>query len=383
MRILPVAGRSGQPGWTRGEPADPRPVGVSRLPAGRYDPAESGLNPYLRGEERMKVVDFDPQSRGAHVRLPRFPGGALRGIVLAVVALVLIFTSLYTVDPEEIGVVLRFGHFTRTTAPGLHLKLPLGIETVTKVPVQRQLKLEYGFRTIRSAVRSEFATRGLEGESLMLTGDLNAAVVEWVVQFRIVDPYMYLFRVRNVLDTFRAMSEAVMRKVVGDRTVNEVLTIGRQEVADLVEVQLQELCDQYETGIKVDQVVLQDVNPPDPVKPSFNEVNQAQQEKEKLINQAQSEYNQVIPRAAGEAEQTIRQAEGYALDRVNRAEGDSARFVALFDAYRSAPEVTRKRIYLETMRDVLPQVRRKVIVDEGLRSVLPLLNLDSGEKTAR
>jgi membrane protease subunit HflK len=212
----------------------------------------------------------------------------------------------------------------------------------------------------------------------MLTGDLNAAVVEWVVQYRIVEPYKYLFRVRNVQNTFRDMSEAVMRRVVGDRTVNEVLTIGRQEIADQVLQMLQELCDQYETGINVDQVVLQDVNPPDPVKPSFNEVNEAQQEKERLINQAQSEYNKVIPRAKGEAEQTIRQAEGYALDRLNRARGDSARFVAFYDAYRMAPEVTRKRIYLETMNEILPKVKQKVIVDDDLRSVLPLLNLDTG-----
>jgi membrane protease subunit HflK len=327
----------------------------------------------------MREVNFDGQQVNIpHFRIPRFGAGIGRWIILIVVALILIFSSIYTVGPEEIGVVLRFGEFTRSTEPGLHFKLPIGIETVTKVPVQRQLKAEFGFRTITSGVQSQFATRGFEGESNMLTGDLNAADVEWVVQFRIVDPYKFLFRVRNVIETFRAMSEAVMRRVVGDRTVNEVLTVGRQEVATLVEEELQEMCNQYETGIKVDQVVLQDVNPPDAVKPSFNEVNEAQQEREKMINQAQSEYNQVIPRARGEALQTIRQAEGYALDRVNRARGDSARYVAVFSAYRAAPEVTRKRMYLETMREILPQVTRKVIVDHDLRSVLPLLNLDPG-----
>jgi membrane protease subunit HflK len=254
--------------------------------------------------------------------------------------------------------------------------MPFGIEVLTKVPVQRQLKAEFGFRTTASRVRSEFTSRGYEGEANMLTGDLNAAQVEWVVQYRVVDPYKFLFRVRNVEETFRDMSEAVMQKVVGDRTVNEVLTVGREEIADLAEVQLQDLADRYETGLKVEQVVLQDVNPPDAVKPSFNEVNQAQQEREKLINQAQSEYNQVIPRAEGEALQTIQQAEGYALDRVNRAQGDSARFVALFEAYRAAPEVTRKRIYLETMNEVLPKVSKKLVVDEDLKGLLPLLNLD-------
>jgi membrane protease subunit HflK len=256
------------------------------------------------------------------------------------------------------------------------MKLPLGIERVMKVPVQRQLKEEFGFQTVSAGVRSQYTDRGKEAESNMLTGDLNAAVVEWVVQYRIVDPYQYLFRVRNVRSTFRDMTEAVVRRVVGDRTVNEVLTVGRQEIAALVEEQLQELCVQYETGINVDQVVLQDVNPPDAVKPSFNEVNEAQQEREKLINEAQSDYNRVIPRARGEAQQTINEAEGYALNRFNTARGDSARFVAVFDEYRLAPEVTKKRIYLETMNTVLPQVQKKIIVDENLKGIIPLLNLE-------
>jgi membrane protease subunit HflK len=311
------------------------------------------------------------------VPVPHAPKGFVRWIVPAVVVIVFLFTTFYTVGPEEIGVVLRLGKYIRSTDPGLHAKIPFGVERVTKVPIQRQLKQEFGFRTVRAGVRSEFTTRGTTGESNMLTGDLNAAVVEWVVQYRIVDPYMYLFRVRNVETTFRDMSEAAMRRVVGDRTVNEVLTVGRQEVADQALQELQELCDQYETGIKVDQVVLQDVNPPDPVKPSFNEVNEAQQERERLINEAQSEYNKVIPRARGEAEQTIRQAEGYALDRLNRARGDSARFVAFYDEYRKAPEVTRKRIYLETMNEILPRVEQKIIVDNDLKGILPLLNLNT------
>jgi len=312
------------------------------------------------------------------IQIPRMPTGLIRTVVLVVIALIVIFTSFYTVGPEELGVVLRFGKFIRSTDPGLHFKLPLGIETVTKVPVQRQLKEEFGFRTLGTSGRTQYSQRGLEGESQMLTGDLNAAVVEWVVQYRIVDPYKFLFRVRGVRDTFRAMTEAIMRRVVGDRTVNEVLTVGRSEVADLVEQDLPALCDQYETGIKVEQVVLQDVNPPDPVKPSFNEVNQAQQEREKLINQAQSDYNRVIPRARGEAQQTIQQATGYALDRVNRARGDSARFVPVYNAYRLAPEITRKRMYLETMNQVLPQVAKKIIVDDEIKGLLPLLNLGAG-----
>jgi membrane protease subunit HflK len=310
-----------------------------------------------------------------NVQVPR-PSARLIGTGLVVIlAIAFLLSSFYTVGPEEIGVVLRFGKFVRSTDPGLNLKLPLGIEQVTKVPIQRQLKEEFGFRTATVGVRSTYARQG-EDEANMLTGDLNAAVVEWVVQYRIVDSYNFLFRVRNVRETFRAMSEAVMRSAVGDRTVNEVLTVGRQEVAALVEQQLQSLCDQYETGIKIEQVVLQDVNPPDEVKPSFNEVNQAQQEREKLINQAQSEYNKVIPRAQGEAQQTISQAEGYALDRVNRSRGEADRFNSLYAAYQRAPEVTRKRIYLETMGTILPQVKSKTIVDGDLQGILPLLNLN-------
>ncbi len=328
----------------------------------------------------MANDDFGDLRRFRELQVPRLSGGPIRVIVGLVVLLIVVFTSFYTIDPEETGLVLRFGRYVRSADPGLHFKAPFWIERVLKVPVQRQLKEEFGFRTVSAGVQSQFTTRGLGDESNMLTGDLNAAVVEWVVQYRIVDPYRFLFRVRNVQDTFRAMSEAVMRKIVGDRTVNEVLTVGRAEVATHVEVALQELCDQYETGIKVDQVVLQDVNPPDPVKPSFNEVNQAQQEREKLINQAQSEYNRIIPRARGEALQVIQEAEGYALNRVNSAQGDSARFASLYEAYRRSPEVTRTRMYLETMNRVLPLVERKVIVDDGLRSVLPLLNLDAGQR---
>lgn len=326
----------------------------------------------------MTRIEFDGQDINIpQVKMPKL-GGRLPRIILGIILLlIIVFTSVYTVEPEEVGIVLRFGEYVRTTEPGLNVKMPFGIESVTKVPVERQLKAEFGFRTVSAGVRSQYATRGLEDESHMLTGDLNAAVVEWVVQFRIVDPYKFLFRVRNVIDTFRAMSEATMRKIVGDRTVNEVLTIGRQEVAAEVKRRLQELCEQYETGIQVDQVVLQDVNPPDEVKASFNDVNEAQQEREKLINQAQSEYNQVIPRAKGEALRTIEQAEGYALDRVNRAQGDSARFVAVYDDYRRAPEVTRRRIYLETMAQILPKVETKYVVDDKLSGILPLLNLNN------
>ena len=303
------------------------------------------------------------------------------GLVLALLVLgAVLWSSIFTVAPEEVGVVLTFGEYAREVQPGLGFKLPFPIQTVTKVPVQRQLKLEFGFRTQRAGVRSTFSSGAFEGESLMLTGDLNVGVVEWTTQFRVKNPYEFLFKVRSLVETFRDMNEAVMRAVVGDRSVSEVLTVGRQEIASEVERQLQELCDQYETGLKIEQVVLQDVNPPDEVKPSFNEVNQAQQERERMINEARTAFNKVIPRARGEAEQTIQEAEGYATDRVNRSKGDAARFDALLAAYRKAPDVTRRRIHLETMQSILPATERMVVLDEDMKGLLPLLSLDKGGK---
>jgi len=297
-------------------------------------------------------------------------------ILAGILVLIILFTTVYTVGPEEVGVIVRFGKFERTVSPGLNFKLPLGIESVSKIPVERQLKQEFGFRTVSAGNRTQYSSDDHTDESLMLTGDLNLADVEWVVQYRINDPYQYLFKVRNAEKTLRDMSESVVRKVVGDRTVNEVLTVGRMEIALRVEQLLQELCDEYENGIKIDQVVLQDVNPPDPVKPSFNAVNEAQQQRETLINQGQSEYNRVIPRARGEAQQLLQQAEAYSLSRVNLARGEAARFSALYAEYVKAPEVTKQRIYLETMSEIMPRIRNKVIVDENGANLLPLLNLN-------
>ncbi|MFD2999368.1 FtsH protease activity modulator HflK [Pontibacter toksunensis] len=299
-----------------------------------------------------------------------------RKILLGLILLIIVFTSIRTVGPEEEGVVLYVGQFDRTVEPGLHFILPFGIEEMEKIPVQRQLKQEFGFRTVEAGTNTQYSRENFGDESLMLTGDLNLANVEWVVQYRIVDSYNYLFQVRNADKALRDMSESAVRKVVGDRTVNEVLTVGRQEVATSVEVLLQKMCDEYQNGIRIDQVVLQDVNPPEPVKPSFNAVNEAQQERETLINQAESEYNRIIPRARGEADETIQLAEAYALKRVNVATGEADRFNSLFEEYVKAPEVTRKRLYLETMERLLPKIGDKVIVDENGNNVLPLLNLN-------
>jgi modulator of FtsH protease HflK len=317
--------------------------------------------------DRIRQVKFPP-------RLAPVGAGILLLIILAV-------GSVYQIQPEEVGVVMRFGKYTRTTEPGLQFKMPF-LETVHKVPVQRQLKEEFGFRTVEAGIRSRYASQRFLDESMMLTGDLNVAMVEWTVQYRVADPYRYLFRVRNVTGTFRYMTEAVVREVVGDRTVTEVLTVGRQEIESTVQERLQDLANQYEMGIAVDQVVLQDVNPPDPVKPSWDAVNQAQQQRDRLINEARAEYNQVIPRARGEAEQALLEAEGYSLDRVNRSRGDAARFRSLHEAYRRSPQVTRQRIYLETMQRILPRTGGKVFIDKEAKGILPLLHLEKFEDLA-
>lgn len=326
-------------------------------------------------DDQFRVVDVNK------FKVPKIPWRAVGAGVIAVFVAVGMLGAVYQIGPEEVGVVLRFGKYVRTTDPGLHFKAPF-IEEMLRVPVQRQLKQEFGFRTSEVGVRTEYADREgqLGEESVMLTGDLNVAVVEWIVQYRVSDPYEYLFRVRNLESTFRAMTEAVMRETVGDRTVTEVVTVGRQEIEAAVEARLQDMANQYQMGITIDQVVLQDVNPPDPVKPSWDEVSQAQQQRDRLINEALAEYNAVIPRARGEAEQTVLQAEGYALDRVNRAQGEASRFSAVEAAYRQAPNVTRQRLYLETMQRILPQVGRKVFVAEDANGVLPLLSLDSGSR---
>ncbi|MCP5144542.1 MAG: FtsH protease activity modulator HflK [Gammaproteobacteria bacterium] len=304
-----------------------------------------------------------------------FRSGGIAGVVL-LVAVVGVWSSFYTVAAESEGVLLRFGRFLQTVPPGLHFKIPLGVDRVIVVPVRRQLKQEFGFGTIGATNPLQYTDTGEQTlEKSMVTGDLNAALVEWVVQYRIERPDLYLFKVRNADLTLRDASESVMREVVGDRTVDEVITIGRQEIEVEALQKLQTLAAEYEMGIKIDQVQLKNVNPPVGVQASFNEVNQSQQERERAINVANGEYNKAIPRARGEAAQRISAAEGYAKQRINEAQGDIAAFNLLYAEYTKAPEVTRRRLYLETMAEILPQVRNKVVLDEAASGVLPFLDL--------
>ncbi len=305
-----------------------------------------------------------------------------RTILISLILLIIAWSGFFQIGPEEVGIVTRFGKYTRKVDPGLNFKLPF-FEKVQKVAVERQQKLEFGFRTIRAGVKTDYSTSGYSNESFMLTGDLNLANVEWVVQYRIDDPYKFLFKVRKPESTLRDISESAVRQIVGDRTVDEVITVGRTEIATKVEEMAQKICDDYSLGTRIDQVVLQDVNPPDPVKAAFNAVNEAIQEKETLINQAKSEYNKVIPKARGQAKETIQKAEGYATERVNNAKGEVARFNALYIEYVKAPEVTKRRIYLETMATVIPMLGTKIITDEKGSNVLPLLQMQLNEKTIK
>lgn len=318
---------------------------------------------------------------------PNFPSFSFRWLTtgLLVVGLLLFaWTGFYTVPAESEGVVLRFGRFHHVVPSGLHFKLPLGVDIAHVVPVKRQLKVEFGFGTDNATAASQTGPQAEWNEvKAMVTGDLNAALVEWVIQYRIERADLYLFNVRNPDETLRDASESVMREVVGDRTVDEVITIGRQEVEDEALQKLRLLIHGYGMGIKVDQVQLKNVNPPEKVQASFNEVNQAQQERERAINIANGEYNKEVPRARGRAAQTIRAAEGYAKQRVNEAEGEVAAFNALLAEYNKAPEVTRRRLYLETMAEVLPKVKNKVIVGSDVKGMLPLLNLNALSNTPK
>jgi len=317
------------------------------------------------GDQEFVVPDKFPKS------------GFTIGIILVLIFAV--WSSIYRVELEEEGVLMTLGEYSGLVQSGIHIKWPTPIQTVIKIPTKRELEMEFGQRrqteSNRRTKRSE-----VEEESLMLTGDLNVAVVPWKTQYRIAEPDKFLFKVKDPIGTFRDMNEAVMREVIGDRSVNEVLTTGRQEIAAKMEEKLQKMCDQYENGLIINRILLQKVLPPKQVQDAFNEVNTAEQEKEKMINQALGDYNRIIPRARGEAEQTVQQAEGYAMDRVNRAKGDASLYKDLLKAYKKSPEVTKDRIYLETMANVYPKIKQKIILDKDLEGILPLLPLGKEAK---
>jgi membrane protease subunit HflK len=295
-----------------------------------------------------------------------------RAVLLAVVLLIGMMMSFYTIPAESEGIVLRFGKYIEKVPSGLHAKLPFGIDHIIPVPTQRQQKLEFGFATPGYTNPDQISNEPTLEKS-MVTGDLNAALVEWIVQYRITDPEKYLFDVRDPGKTLRDISEAVMREVIGDRTVDEIITIGRQEIEETALERTRELAKRYQLGVTINQVQLKNVNPPEPVQSSFNEVNRAQQDRENVINLANGEYNKAVPRARGEADQKVRGAEGYRFKRINEAQGDVSAFNQVLEQYLKAPDITRTRIYLETLGDILPQARQQIIVDDTIQQILPML----------
>ncbi len=312
---------------------------------------------------------------------PAMPAGGL-GKLVTVIAIVLLFSmavsTYYSISPREQGVVLRFGKFVKKTNPGPHLKIPM-IDDVYKVNVKKVRTENFGFRTTKAAQRSQFAKRGFEEESLMLTADRNVIDVEWIVRYTVKDAADFLFKVRDVPQAVRDLSEMTMRRIVGNMDFDYVLS-NREILAGAVRRELQEALDGYESGVDVKEVQLQDVNPPDAVKPAFNEVNEADQDMKRLVNEAEEAYNRQIPKASGTAKQILEEAEGYAVQRINKAKGDTARFVAILKEYKKARVVTRKRMYLETMQEILPEVENVYVVDKEQKGILPLLNLNKGKK---
>jgi membrane protease subunit HflK len=302
-----------------------------------------------------------------------------RGLVVfafgGVFAVLGVLTSMYTVEPEEKAVILRFGRYLTTQGPGLHFKLPFGIDRHVKVPTERILQEEFGFRTSSvKGSRTQYEDQAFDEESLMLTGDLNVADVEWIVQYKIAEPQKYLFNTRDVRKNLRDVSLSVVRRVVGDRRVSEVLTTGRVSIADEAHRLMQEVLDHYDMGVRIVTLKLQDVNPPESVRPAFNEVNAAKQEQEKVINQAEREYNKVIPEARGKAEETVRKAEGEAERIINQSKGDAARFKNVLREYRKAPSITRTRLYLETLEEIYSRFEQMTIVDKGVKGLLPVFD---------
>lgn len=314
-------------------------------------------------------------------------GGPSRGdigsILLVVLLIVMawgVWTSFYTVQPEERAVVKRFGAVIAITDPGLHFRMPFGIDTVQLVATERVLKQEFGFRSegTRDGGRTAYSDQAFEDESLMLTGDLNMIVVEWVVQYRINDPIKFLYRLREPTRTLRDISESVMRRIVGNMLGSAVLTVGRVEIQSMAREEIQQIMDDYDAGIRISTVEMQDVVPPPAVQPAFNEVNEARQERERMINEAQKRVNQEIPNAEGQALRMVAEAQGYATERVNRALGESVRFTAVLAEYERVPEVTRSRLYLETLNEVLPNIGQILVVQDGQVGPFPLLDVNRG-----
>jgi membrane protease subunit HflK len=298
-------------------------------------------------------------------------------IAIVIGIIILGYTTVFTVKANQRAVILRFGKYLETVEPGLHFKLPFGIDKVYAGEVRRIYNEEFGYRTLRSGREStiDYNFRGAQEVSLMLTGDRNCAEVHWVVRYKIKNLKDFLFNVRNVKSTIRDVTESVMRRVVGDRSIDEVLTIGRRKIEDIAETDIETVLDTYGCGIDVQAVNLKGVNPPGQVKDAFDAVNKAVQLRDQITNEAEGKRNKVIPAAMGKKEQAISEAEGYKIKRINEATGDTKAFLAVWKEYEKAKDVTRRRLYLETMARVIPKCKEVYIIDEDQKGILPILNL--------
>jgi len=319
------------------------------------------------------IIDLNQLPKGLNVR----------ALLLAIAALGLLwalFSSFYMVDQKEEAVVLRFGQINRTAGPGLHFKLPFGLEQNINVPTQRIFKEEFGFRSERPGVRTEFSRGNFSDESIMLTGDLNILDVKWIIQYRITDPHRFLFQVENPRQTIRDISQSVINQLVGDRTIFDVIGNERAAIETLGQEAMNQYFKQYQMGVRVTTVKLQNVVPPaGRVQDAFEDVNKAIQDRNRLINEGKEAYNNAIPRARGQAQQVLQQAEGYAVERVNRAKGDIARFQAVLEEYRKNPAITRSRIYYEIMEHLLNNSETELI-DRGLKNFVPFKALGNNPK---
>ncbi len=282
-------------------------------------------------------------------------------------------SSFYQVETTQKGVITRLGAFYDIADEGLHLKLPFGIDQVYKVEVTRIHEEQFGFRKDGR----KLSAPQLNKESLMLTGDLKLAVVEWIVQYQVHDARKFLFNAVGVSTNIRDISISVMRRVVGDKLVSDVLTVDRVSIAEAARRLTQETLDRFDMGVTITNLNLQNVNPPESVRDAFNEVNVARQEKDQLINQAKGAYNKVIPEAGGKALSMVAEAEAYAVNIVNKAKGDAEKFKTVLTAYRTAPEITRRRLYLDTMEEVFSQADRFTIVDPDVKGLIPIYARES------
>jgi membrane protease subunit HflK len=353
------------------------PWGKKKRPSSPEDFLAS-LIQKIRDSFEKKQKSDEPQGEGGDQKPPGGPGmffgaGKVVLIIGAVFLFQIIYSSFYTIQPSEVGVLLRFGEYSRTTGPGLHFKVPM-IEELYKVNVEAVRKEEFGFRTRTPAQRTTFNRQGLDMEALMLTGDKNVIEVAWIVQYIVNEPVKYLFKVRNVSQAVRDASQMVTRRIVGNMDFDYVLS-NRDILAADAKLELQGELDNLESGINVVALQLQDINPPEKVKPAFNEVNVADQDMKRLVNEAEETYNRVIPKARGSAKQTVEEAKGYAIERTNRAKGETTRFTAILKEYQGFKGVTRRRLYLEAMQDILPHVDQVYVMDKNQQSVIPFLDL--------